>query len=51
MFFIDSYTITWFCGGCTLNEAIGDIVLTSIVNILIFSGVALLFALLVGRSE
>ena len=51
MFFIDSYTITWFCGGCTLYEAIVDILLISIVNILIFSGVALLFALLAGRSE
>ena len=51
MFFIDSYTITYFCGLCTLNEAIVEIVLPGVVNLLIFSGVALVVGFLVGRSK
>ncbi|MFX0060429.1 MAG: hypothetical protein ACFE85_13470 [Candidatus Hodarchaeota archaeon] len=51
MFLIDSYTASWFCSLCTFNEAVIEIVLPGIVNLLIFSGVSILVAFLIGRSK
>ncbi len=51
MFFIDSYTVNYYCSLCNLNEAIIEVVLPGVVNLLIFSGVALVVGLLVGRSK
>jgi len=51
MFLIDSWTLGALCGLCTLNETMVPVIISGIVNLVIFGCVALIVALFAGRSN
>jgi hypothetical protein len=50
MITIDSFNLDYICFACTYTEAVVEVLIACIVNMLIFSALVLLIALLKGRS-
>ena len=48
--YMDAFIIINICGVCPINEAIIEVLITGVTNLLIYGGVTLIIALIVSRS-